>query len=261
MPIVTFDVLQTNGDVILTKSQAQFVPAWRSPENVLLYVGCAVAAALLTVFGILADQVVEGDTADFDRSVLMLFRDPATPQLPIGPAWFNESVRDVTALGSFPVLGILVIGIVLHLLMTGSRRTGLLIAISVIGGSIISMTLKALFDRPRPDFTGAVDVFTSSFPSGHATTSAVVYLTIGVLLAQRARTWPARILYLFGAVVLVAAIGMSRIYLGVHFPTDVLAGWSLGAAWALICLAIGHALRRRGTFEDEVPPGPKTEAA
>ena len=242
-------------------ASGQVQPAWRSPDNMLLYIGCAVAAALLTVFGILADQVVDGDTADFDRAMVMLFRDPAAPTVPLGPAWFNEAVRDITALGSFPVLGVLVIGVVLHLLLTGSRRTGLLIAISVIGGTIISMTLKAIFDRPRPDFTGAVDVFTSSFPSGHATTSAVVYLTIGVLLAQRSSTWPARTLYISGAIILVAAVGLSRIYLGVHFPTDVLAGWSLGAAWALICLAVAHALRRRGTLHDEAPPGPPTEVA
>ncbi|MGV3576306.1 MAG: phosphatase PAP2 family protein [Devosia sp.] len=236
-------------------------PAGRSSGNTLFYISCAIAAALLTVFGVLADQVVDGDTASFDYSFVMLFRDPATPSVPIGPPWFNEAVRDVTALGSFSVLGILVIGVVLHLLLTGSRRTSLLIAISVLGGTTISMVLKALFDRPRPDFTGAVDVFTASFPSGHATASAVVYLTIGVLLAQRASTWPARTLYLLGAIILVAAIGLSRIYLGVHFPTDILAGWALGAAWALICLAVAHALQRRGTLRDETPPGPPTETA
>lgn len=236
-------------------------PAGRSSGNTLFYISCAIAAALLTVFGVLADQVVDGDTASFDYSFVMLFRDPATPSVPIGPPWFNEAVRDVTALGSFSVLGILVIGVVLHLLLTGSRRTSLLIAISVLGGTTISMVLKALFDRPRPDFTGAVDVFTASFPSGHATASAVVYLTIGALLAQRASTWPARTLYLLGAIILVAAIGLSRIYLGVHFPTDILAGWALGAAWALICLAVAHALQRRGTLRDETPPGPPTETA
>lgn len=236
-------------------------PAGRSSGNTLFYISCAVVAALLTVFGVLADQVVDGDTASFDYSFVMLFRDPAMPSIPIGPPWFNEAVRDVTALGSFSVLGILVIGVVLHLLLTGSRRTSLLIAISVIGGTTISMVLKALFDRPRPDFTGAVDVFTASFPSGHATASAVVYLTIGVLLAQRASTWPARTLYLLGAIILVAAIGLSRIYLGVHFPTDILAGWALGAAWALICLAVAHALQRRGRLRDETPPGPPTETA
>lgn len=244
----------------MTTSPERVQPAGRSPDNTLFYIGCAVAAALLTIFGILADQVVDGDTAAFDHAVVMLFRDPATPGIPVGPSWFNEGVRDITALGSFPVLGVLVIGVVLHLLLTGSRRTGLLIAISVLGGTIISTVLKALFDRPRPDFTGAVEVFTSSFPSGHATTSAVVYLTIGVLLAQRASTWPARALYLLGAIVLVGAVGLSRIYLGVHFPTDVLAGWALGAAWALICLAVAHALDRRGTLRDEAPPGPPTEA-
>lgn len=233
----------------------------RTPDNTLFYISCAVAAALLTVFGILAEQVAGGDTASFDQAVVMLFRDPASPGIPVGPSWFNEAVRDVTALGSFSVLGILVIGVVLHLLLTGARRTGLLIAISVVSGSIISMVLKALFDRPRPDVGGAVEVFTASFPSGHAMTSAVVYLTIGVLLAQRASTWPARLLYLLGAVILLAAVGLSRLYLGVHFPTDILAGWALGAAWSVICLAVAHALRRRGSLQEEAPPGPPTEAS
>jgi undecaprenyl-diphosphatase len=167
-------------------------------------------------------------------------------------------VRDITALGSFSVLGILAIGVVLHLVLTGAARTGLLVALSVIGGTIISTGLKALFDRPRPDLFETVHVFTASFPSGHATVSAVVYLTIGVLLAERAKSWPARVLYLLGAVMITVLVGVSRVYLGVHFPTDVLAGWSIGAAWALICLAVAHLLRTHGRLKDAPPPGPAT---
>ena len=133
----------------------------------------------------------------------------------------------------------------MHLLLTGIWRTALLVLVSVVGGTIISSVLKALFDRPRPDLTGAVEVFTASFPSGHATLSAVVYLTIGVLLAQRETRWPPRILYLVGAAFLTGIIGLSRVYLGVHYPTDVIAGWSLGTAWALLCLIAAQLLRPR----------------
>jgi undecaprenyl-diphosphatase len=224
----------------------------------VLYLGCAIAAGLLTVFGLVADHVFDGDTADFDNAAVMLFRDPASPAMPIGPRWFFEAVRDVTALGSFSVLGVLVIGVVLHLLLTGAFRTGVLVAVSVLGGTILSQVLKALFDRPRPDLAAAVDVFTSSFPSGHATISAVVYLTIGVILAERAEKWPARIFYLLGAMFLTFVIGVSRVYLGVHYPTDVLAGWSLGGAWALICLMVAHALTMRGRLKDAPPPGKPT---
>ncbi len=163
--------------------------------------------------------------------------------MPLGPSWLFEAARDITALGSFTVLTLLVIGITLHLLLTGARRTALFILLSVIGGTIISNGLKALFDRPRPDLTGAVEVFTASFPSGHATVSAVVYLTIGAILARREQRTTLRAFYLGFAVLLTGLIGLSRIYLGVHYPTDVLAGWSIGSAWALVCLAAALALR------------------
>ncbi len=215
-------------------------------QRTQLYVGCGIAALLLTGFGLLADEVLEGDTLGFDTAILMLFRDPAAPSVPLGPSWFAEATRDITALGSFSVLGLLVAAVTLHLLLTGAWRTGVLVLVSVIGGTIVSTALKAIFDRPRPDLTGAVDVFTASFPSGHATISAVTYLTIGVLLAEREARWPPRVLYLGGAVLLTLAIGCSRVYLGVHYPTDVIAGWSLGTAWALICLIAAEILRSRG---------------
>lgn len=227
-------------------------------EEIRFYAGLGVAAALLAGFGVLAEQVTDGDTAAFDEAVLMMFRDPAAPEIAPGPAWLAEAIRDITALGSFSVLGILTVGVVLHLVLTGAARTGLLVALSVAGGTLISTGLKALFDRPRPELFDTLHVFTASFPSGHATISAVVYLTIGVLLAERASTWPARLLYLGGAVALTVLIGLSRIYFGVHYPTDVLAGWSLGGAWALLCLAVAHLLRTRGRLRDMPPPGPAT---
>ena len=211
----------------------------------MLFAGCGAAAVLLGGFGLLADEVNEGDTLVFDKAVLMLFRDPSAPATPLGPSWLVEAARDITALGSVSVLTILVVAVTLHLLLTGIWRTALLVLVSVVGGTIISSVLKALFDRPRPDLTGAVEVFTASFPSGHATLSAVVYLTIGVLLAQRETRWPPRILYLAGAAFLTGIVGLSRVYLGVHYPTDVIAGWSLGTAWALLCLIAAQLLRPR----------------
>lgn len=217
--------------------------------------GLVVAAALLAGFGMIADEVVEGDTLVVDRAILMWFRDVADPSSPLGPSWFVEAMRDVTALGSFTVLGIIVVGLVFQLLLSGAPRTALFVALSVIGGTIISTVLKALFDRPRPDLTGTVEVFTASFPSGHATASAVVYLTIGAILAERAATWGLRAFYIGIAVLLTLLIGSSRVYLGVHYPTDVLAGWSIGTAWALLCLALAVWLRR-GPMANEAEAEP-----
>ena len=214
-----------------------------TPRSV--YAGALVAAGLLGGFGLLADEVVEGDTLNFDNAVLMALRTPGDPADPIGPAWFEEAVRDVTSLGSFSVLGILVVVVFAYLLLVGKQRTGWFMVFAVVGGTIISTVLKALFDRPRPDLTGVAEVFTASFPSGHATVSAVVFLTIGAMLAEATPERRLKLLYIATAILLTVLVGVSRIYLGVHYPTDVLAGWSLGAAWALLCTTAAHFARER----------------
>ena len=214
-----------------------------TPRSV--YAGALVAAGLLGGFGLLADEVVEGDTLNFDNAVLLALRTPGDPADPIGPAWFEEAVRDVTSLGSFSVLGIFVVVVFAYLLLVGKQRTGWFMVFAVVGGTIISTVLKMLFDRPRPDLTGVTEVFTASFPSGHATVSAVVFLTIGAMLAEATPEQRLKLFYIATAVLLTVLVGASRIYLGVHYPTDVLAGWSLGAAWALLCTTAAHFVRER----------------
>lgn len=215
----------------------------KTPSTV--YAGALAVAALLGGFGLLADEVVEGDTLDLDNAVLMALRTPGDPADPIGPAWFEEAVRDVTSLGSFSVLGIIVLVVFAYLLLVGKHRTGWFMVFAVVGGTVISTVLKALFDRPRPDLTGVAQVFTASFPSGHATVSAVVFLTIGAMLAEATPERWLKLFYIATAILLTVLVGVSRIYLGVHYPTDVLAGWSLGAAWALLCTTAAHFVRER----------------
>ncbi|MBC7314414.1 MAG: phosphatase PAP2 family protein [Rhizobium sp.] len=209
------------------------------------YAAGAALAVLLGGFGLIADEVSDGETMKIDEAVLMAFRTPGDPTDPIGPAWLEEAARDVTALGSFTVLAILITVVVLHLFLIGRKRTGWFLTASVIGGTLLSSGLKSLFDRPRPDLTGVARVFTTSFPSGHATVSAVVYLTLGALLAEMTESRGQKILYLGSAVLLTVMVGLSRVYLGVHYPTDVLAGWSIGAGWALACAMLAHLYRQR----------------
>lgn len=211
------------------------------------YVPLSFLAALLAGFGIVADEVNEGETLGFDNAVLLALRVPGDPSTPIGPSWLPEAARDITALGSFSVLTILVVGIVAFLAITGKRATALFLTVSVLGGTAISTVLKILFDRPRPELTGVAKVFTASFPSGHATISAVVYLTLGALLAEISESRQLAGFFYVSAVFLTVLVGLSRIYLGVHFPTDVVAGWSIGSAWALLCLLVFSAVRRRWT--------------
>jgi len=205
-------------------------------EIVPIAVLLGVALPLLAFIEI-ADEVGEGEARWFDESILLALR-TADRADPIGPAWFEASVMDITALGGFAVLSLLVLLSAGYQLVQGKWGGALMLLGATLGGTAISEGLKVGFARPRPDLVAHIVETTSmSFPSGHAMLSAVTYLTLGALLA-RAQTQKRLRTYILAAAVLVTLlVGLSRIYLGVHWPTDVLAGWCLGAAWALICWA------------------------
>ena len=216
-----------------------------SGEGALL-ASIAVVSGLILAFLKLADEVVEGETQAFDHAILMLFRNPSDITTTIGPDWVHEMVRDVTSLGSFALLGLMVVAVCVYLWLSRLRSEALLVIFSVIGGTILSTVLKMGYDRPRPDLTTMSVQFTSSFPSGHAMLSAVTFLTLGAVLSRLA---PTRTIYIFSiglAVFLTLLVGTSRVYMGVHYPSDVLAGWCLGAAWALLCNAVAASLQRHG---------------
>ncbi|HEY4200356.1 MAG TPA: phosphatase PAP2 family protein [Devosiaceae bacterium] len=217
---------------------------WRTGFDTALVCSLALVAVLTGVFLALADEVMEGDTHAFDQGILLAFRTPGHPEQPLGPLWFQEMARDVTSLGSFAVLGIIFIGTVGYLLLARRRWAAIVTGISVLGGTVISQVLKSGYDRPRPDLAATAHVFTASFPSGHAMLSSVTYLTLGALLASTAQTRATRIFAIAFATALTLLVGLSRLYLGVHYATDVLAGWCLGSAWAAFCLAITSWLRR-----------------
>ncbi len=215
-----------------------------------------VVAAALFAFGALWDEMSEGETRHFDAAILLAFRHPDNLAQPIGPPWLPGMVRDITSLGSTAVLTLLTIAVVGYLLMDGKRATALLVVAAVGGGAVVSNLLKFGIERPRPELVShLVDVRSSSFPSGHAMVSAVTYLTLGALLA---RVQPRRRIkaYLLSiAVGTTLLVGMSRVYLGVHWPTDVLAGWCAGAAWAMTCWLIELWLQRRGGLEPDAAQG------
>ena len=205
-------------------------------------------AFLLFVFGFIAQQVSAGETTAFDRQVLLALRDPANPGVPLGPAWLQEAARDVTSLGSIVVLVIITVAATGYLFLARQRIAAWLMLIAVFGGMALIETLKAAFARPRPDFVfHAARVFTASFPSGHASLAAITYLTIGALLARAQISLTISRYFIALAAFLTVLIGTSRIYLGVHYPTDVLAGWCIGTAWAIGCWTIAARLQwRRG---------------
>ena len=207
-------------------------------------------AGLVLVFGRVADEVSEGETAKFDQSILLFFRNANDPTNPIGPPWFEAVARDITALGSYAVLGIVVGATLIYLLMAHQRGAAFWIFAAVGGGVLLSNALKLVYERPRPELAlHAARVFTSSFPSGHAALSAITYLTLGTLLASLHRERGFKFYFLTLAILLTIAVGISRVYLGVHYPTDVLAGWCMGAAWAAFCWTIFNWLQSHDRIE------------
>jgi undecaprenyl-diphosphatase len=208
----------------------------RDRTELLILGALGVAAGLVLAFGRIAEEVLEGDSAAFDRIILLALRNPADLSDPLGPPWFEEGTRDITALGSYSVISLVVGAVAVYLLMVRKRRAAVWLLASVIGGAALSTVLKIGFDRPRPDIVAhAARVFTASFPSGHATLSAVAYLTLGALLASVAPSHGQRLYFLALALLITVVIGITRVYLGVHYPTDVLAGWCFGSAWAILC--------------------------
>jgi undecaprenyl-diphosphatase len=190
----------------------------------------------------------------FDRYVLLLLRNPADLSDPIGPPWLEETMRDVTALGSIPVLVIITLAVIGFLFITKKRHAAWMVGGSVFSGMFASSLLKWLFSRPRPDLVPhAMAVYTHSFPSGHAMLSAVVYLTLAALLARTQATVRAKRYLMVVAALLTLLIGMSRIYLGVHWPTDVLGGWAMGSSWALCCWLLMQWLQSKGKVESLSP--------
>ncbi|MFG1182297.1 phosphatase PAP2 family protein [Xanthobacter versatilis] len=209
-------------------------------------------ATAFYVFVKVADEVLEGATGQLDRGILLALRNPTDPSDPIGPPWLEEAMRDFTALGGTSVLTLLTILVAVFLIMTRKRHAAWLVLLSVAGGTALSQILKWGFDRPRPDLVPhGMAVYSQSFPSGHAMLSAVVYLTLGALLARTQARTRVKVFFLGSAAALTVIVGISRIYLGVHWPTDVLGGWALGAAWACSCWLLMLWLQRRGEVEGE----------
>jgi undecaprenyl-diphosphatase len=219
----------------------------------------ALSSGLVLAFLQLADEMLEGEMEAFDQAILLWFRDPVDPDRIIGPTWMHEMVRDVTALGSFALLGLIVTAVCLFLYLARKRSAAIFVLVSVLGGTALSTVLKLGYNRPRPDLVTMSEQFTASFPSGHAMLSAVTFLTLGALLARFAPTYRLQVFSIAGALVLTLLVGLSRLYMGVHYPSDILAGWCLGSAWALLCSSVALVMQRRGTVDR--PAGQNEEGA
>jgi len=230
------------------------------PKRLLHWLGSHEMTVLLAIAGIaagswmftaLAGEVAEGDTQSFDRVVLLALRHPGT-LAPLGPPAVQDAARDITALGGVAVLGLMTMIVAGFLILDGKRNMALFVCGSVLGGLIVATILKDIFERARPDLVPRVAYFSGdSFPSGHSMMSAVAYFTLAALLARSHERTRLKAYFLLLAVLLTVAIGATRVYLGVHWPTDVLAGWTAGSVWALLCWLAARSLQRRRRLERE----------
>jgi undecaprenyl-diphosphatase len=202
----------------------------------------------------LANLVSAGATRDWDEWMVRAMRHPEDPALPRGPVWLPEAVRDITALGSTTVLTMVGLAAGCFLAIRRQHHALIFLLTAILGGLLLNWLLKGFFARPRPDFVPHLMLaMNPSFPSGHSLLSAVVYWTIGVLLARLVEPLKLKIYILGVAFAFSFLIGLSRIYLGVHYPSDVLAGWTVGLMWAIACWLAARELQRRGAIERAVP--------
>jgi len=203
----------------------------------------------------LALFIASGRSFAFDRSLVLLFREAGNPSVPIGPAWLREAMRDVTALGSFTGLGLMTIVASLTLWLCRHRPLAIGLVLTVVSATVVSTWLKIWIGRDRPDIVEhAALTFTASFPSGHAFLSAATLLSIAGFVGLAARRDDITRLCIALAWLMVVVIGISRVYLGVHWPTDVIGGWCLGIAWS--GLAVGLLERRMARAEARAARAP-----
>ncbi len=226
--------------------------ASRDREELWLLLGTFALLGITLLVVNLAGEVLEGDTLEFDKRLLSSLRKADDPSQPIGPAWLEMAALDLTALGGPTVLGLTVFAVVGFLALQGTYRNAAFVLVASTGGWLLTEFLKELFARPRPEVVPHLrEVMSLSFPSGHALTSAAVFLTLGALLMRVAERRLAKFYCLFVALMVTFLVGATRVYLGVHYPTDVLAGWLIGASWALFCWLVERVLERRAGLKQE----------
>jgi undecaprenyl-diphosphatase len=229
-------------------------------QNLLDWLGAHGLAVLIAVLIIVAgtwgfiellDEVKEGDTQKFDEWAVQTLTKYHHDEKRDKYKMLEEIGRDITGLGGIAVLSLCTLGVAGFLLMIRNYGAMWLVLVATSGGLILSSALKYVIDRPRPDFGERLSlVYTTSFPSGHSMMSAVVYLTLGSLMASIVQRKRLKLYILSMALLITLLVGISRVYMGVHWPTDVLAGWTAGLVWAILCWVVARQLRYRGAIKE-----------
>lgn len=206
----------------------------------------AVAAAGMWLFVLVAGDVFAGTTQSLDERLLLALRTTGDASDPVGPHWVEETARDATSLGGILALTLFTAAMAGYLFFKREAWIAVFVLVTIGSGVAASTLMKAQFDRPRPSLVPhETAIYTKSFPSGHSAMSSLVYLTLGAVMARQERTVKARAFLVAVAVLLLGLVGVSRVYLGVHWPTDVAAGWAFGTSWAAVSWLVFRSLERR----------------
>ena len=227
-----------NIPAVMSQAEAKILDRRDLPEYVTAIVVIIISLGLYA-FVKLTGEVVDGDTVGFDQQLLLMLRNPADLTDPVGPQWLEVIVRDLTALGGAVTLGMLTLAVCGYFWLQHRSRMALFVVLAMASGSLFNGLLKEFFERPRPDLVPhATAAAMSSFPSGHAMMSTVAFLTLGALLAHASSKLRIKLYILGWSLLLTILVGISRVYLGVHWPTDIIAGWIAGGVWALLSLLV-----------------------
>ena len=236
----------------LVKRAGSFIGAL----GIFLVGGIIVAAIGTFLFAELAEHVMAGSTQAFDEAALRWIGEHHSPAL-------DNAMLEITSLGTSVVVTMIVCVSGLFLALTKHKYSALLLLVATVGGMVLDTVLKFQFGRPRPSvFTWGTHAAMSSFPSGHAMSATIVYSTVAYLAARLQKRLWARWATMLLAAVFIVLIAISRMYLGVHYPSDVLAGAIIGLAWAAFCMATLEAIQRFGQRQapeikkDETPAPP-----
>lgn len=237
---------------VTTKPRVLGWPGLFSNHRIESRILLSFVALLLAIFAFAkaASEILEGDTLAVDQALLLALRTPGDPSNPVGPAWLAEAMVDITALGSVTVLTVITALAAGYLLAERKPAIAGFTVAAVGTGALLGTLLKSIYERSRPDIVEhLVGTHSASFPSGHAMNSAVVYLTLAVLIARSAHDRSVRRYLITVAIALTLAVGFSRVYLGVHWPTDVVAGWCVGGIWAILCSMVAKSLQSKQKIE------------
>lgn len=226
----------------------QHLVFWRRALRVARSEIAALTALLIVALGVMtfvevADDMTEADGRAFDQLILHWMQ--PTPGDIRGPWWMQEAAADLTSLGGISVLTLFALIAFSFLLIRRKRLSAVLLVVGLLGGVALSEGLKALFDRARPPAAfQAVETLNASFPSGHTLLSTVFYLTLGVMLTRAFAQKRFKAFVMVCAMLIALLVGLTRVYLGAHWASDVLAGWSVGAAWAMTLWLVAYAVER-----------------